>query len=108
MDSTWARVSKVLGRLRDSGRLERRSLPEVDKLFEQQKFITDPEERKKIVWEMDKLAINDSAFLILHWTDSHHIRWNFIKGWTATPNARSTNARMDYVWLDLPELPHAQ
>lgn len=87
---------------------QRRSLPEVDKLFEQQKFITNPEERKKIVWDLDTLAINDSAFLILHWTDSHHIRWNFIKGWTATPNARSTNARMDYVWFDLPELPHAQ
>lgn len=87
---------------------QRRSMPGVDKLFEQQKFITDPEARRKIIWDMDRLAINDSAFLILHWTNSHHIRWNFVKGWTATPNARSTNARMDYVWLDLPELPYAQ
>jgi peptide/nickel transport system substrate-binding protein len=87
---------------------QRRSIPELDKLFEQQKFLRDPEARKKVVWEMDKLAMNDAAFLILHWVDLHHIRWNFVKGWTATPNARSTNARMDYVWLDFPELPPAK
>jgi len=26
----------------------------------------------------------------------------------ATPNIRSTNARIDNIWLDLPELPHAR
>jgi hypothetical protein len=36
------------------------------------------------------------------------VRWNFVKGWTITPDIRSTNARMDYVWLDLPELPHTR
>jgi peptide/nickel transport system substrate-binding protein len=87
---------------------QRRSIPELDRRFEQQKFLPDPEARQQVVWEMDKLAMNDAAFLILHWVNLHHIRWNFVKGWTATPNARSTNARMDYVWLDLPELPPAQ
>jgi hypothetical protein len=37
-----------------------------------------------------------------------HVRWNFVKGWTHTPNIRSTNSRMDTVWLDLPELPHSR
>jgi peptide/nickel transport system substrate-binding protein len=86
---------------------QRRSLPALDQLFEQQKFLVDPEARKQVTWEMDKLAMNDAAFLILHWIDLHHVQWNFVKGWTATPNARSTNARLDYVWLDLPELPPA-
>jgi peptide/nickel transport system substrate-binding protein len=86
---------------------QRHSVPELDKLFEQQKFITDPAARKEVVWEMDKMAMNQAAFLILHWVDLHHIRWNFVKGWTATPNPRSTNPRLDYVWLDLPELPHS-
>ena len=45
---------------------QRRSLPELDKLFEQQKFMADPEARKKVVWEMDTLAMNDAAYLILH------------------------------------------
>jgi len=87
---------------------QRRSLPALDQLFEQQKFLVDPEARKQVTWEMDKLAMNDAAFLILHWIDLHHVQWNFVKGWTATPNARSTNARLDYVWLDLPELPQAR
>ena len=62
---------------------------------------------KEVVWEMDKMAMNQAAFLILHWVDLHHIRWHFVKGWTATPNPRSTNPRLDYVWLDVPELPHS-
>ena len=57
---------------------------------------------------MDTIAMNDAAYVILHWFDLHHVRWNFVKGWTPTPNIRSTNARMDYVWLDLPELPHSR
>ena len=83
-------------------------LLELDMLFEQQKFMTDPTARKDVVWEMDKIAMNQAAFLILHWVDLHHIRWNFVKGWTATPNPRSTNPLLDYVWLDLPELPHSR
>ena len=55
---------------------------------------------------MDALAMNDAAFLILQWVDAFHVRQHFIKGWLPTPNPRSTNARMDYVWMDLPEFPH--
>src|SRR5712692_7593896 len=87
---------------------QRHSLPELDKRFEQQKFMADPEARKKVVWEMDSMAMNDAAYLILIWTDLYHVRWNFVKGWTHTPNIRSTNARMDYVWLDFPELPYSR
>jgi peptide/nickel transport system substrate-binding protein len=87
---------------------QRHAIPALDKLFEQQKFMADPEARRKVIWEMDTLAMNAAAYLILHWFDLHHVRWHFVKGWTATPNVRSTNARMDYVWLDLPELPHTR
>ncbi len=87
---------------------QRHSLPELDKLFEQQKFMADPEARKRVVWEMDKLAMNDAAYLIMLWGELYHVRWNFVKGWTHTPNIRSTNSRMDYVWMDLPELLHSR
>jgi ABC-type transport system substrate-binding protein len=87
---------------------QRHSLPDLDKLFAQQKFTPDLEARKKRIWDMDKLAMNDAAYLVLHWFDLNHVRWNFVKGWTITPNIRSTNARMDYVWLDLPELPYSR
>ena len=87
---------------------QRHSLPELDKLFEQQKFMADPEARQKIVWDMDTIAMNDAAYLVLQWPVFFHVRWNFVKGWTHTPNIRSTNSRMDTVWLDLPELPHSR
>jgi peptide/nickel transport system substrate-binding protein len=87
---------------------QRRSLPALDTLFEQQKFLADPEARKQVVWEMDTLAMNDAAYLVLLWPEFYHVRWNFVKGWTHTPNLWSTNVRMDTVWLDLPELPHAR
>jgi peptide/nickel transport system substrate-binding protein len=87
---------------------QRRSLPALDKLFEQQTFMADAEARKQVIWEMDKLAMNDAAYLILMWPEFFHVRWDFVKGWTQTPNLWSTNVRMDSVWLDLPELPHAR
>ena len=87
---------------------QRHSVPEIDQLFEQQKFMTDPVARKEVIGRMDKVAMNQAAFLILHWIDLHHVQWNFVKGWTATPNPRSTNPRLDYVWLDFPELPHSR
>jgi peptide/nickel transport system substrate-binding protein len=87
---------------------QRRSLPALDTLFEQQKFMADPEARQKVVWEMDKMAMNDAAYLVLLWPEVYHVRWDFVKGWILTPNVWSTNARMDNVWLDLPELPHAR
>ncbi len=87
---------------------QRRSLPALDALFEQQKFMGDPEARKQVVWEMDTLAMNDAAYLVLMWPEFYHVRWNFVKGWTHTPNLWSTNVRMDTVWLDLPELPYSR
>jgi peptide/nickel transport system substrate-binding protein len=87
---------------------QRRSIPALDALYEQQKFMADPEARKKVVWEMDTIAMNDAAYLVLMWPEFYHVRWNFVKGWTQTPNLWSTNTRMDTVWLDLPELPHSR
>ena len=87
---------------------QRRSIPALDALYEQQKFMADPEARKKVVWEMDTIAMNDAAYLVLMWPEFYHVRWNFVKGWTHTPNLWSTNTRMDTVWLDLPELPHSR
>src|SRR5256712_9929274 len=43
---------------------QRHSVPEIDQLFEQQKFMTDPVARKEVIWGMDKVAMNQAAFLI--------------------------------------------
>jgi len=62
----------------------------------------------EIIWDMDAMAMNDAAYLVLMWPEFYHVRWNFVKGWTQTSNLWSTNVRMDTVWLDLPELPHSR
>ena len=87
---------------------QRRSLPALDARFAQQTFMADPEARKKVIWVMDQMVMNDAAYLILLWPEFYHVRWQFVKGWTHTPNLWSTNVRMDTVWLDLPELPHSR
>ena len=93
----------------DGGRwYQRRSIPELDALYEAQKFEPDFDKRQELTWEMDEIAMTDSSFMILHWFLINHARWNFVKGWTASANIRSTNARMEYVWLDFPELPHSR
>ena len=84
---------------------QHRSLPELDDLWAAQDVESDLEKRRELVWEMDELAMNDAASLIMGWFIINHAKWDFVKGWTATPDIRSTNARMEYVWLDFPQLP---
>ena len=84
---------------------QRRSIPELDELYVAQRFEPDFDKRQQLTWDMDEIAMNDSSFMILHWFLINHARWDFVKGWTASANIRSTNARMEYVWLDWPELP---
>jgi peptide/nickel transport system substrate-binding protein len=83
----------------------RQSVPEIDRLYEEQKFEPDLEKRKELVWQMDEIAMNQSGWIMLQWWDFHHLRWPYVKGWTPSPIARSTNSRMIYTWLDFPELP---
>src|SRR5713101_5917513 len=52
---------------------QRHSLPELDRLFEQQKFMAEPEARQKVVWEMDTMAMNDAAYLVLLWPEVYHV-----------------------------------
>ena len=82
---------------------QRRSIAELDELFAQQKGEGDFEKRRELVWEMDQIAMNDASFLILHWWQFNRVQWDFVKGLTSTASARTTNARMTYTWLDLPE-----
>jgi len=84
---------------------QRSSIPQLDKLYEQQKFMADFEERRKVAWEMDKLAMNDAAWLILLYFDKSQVQWDFVKGFTTTTIFSHTGARLKYTWLDFPELP---
>jgi peptide/nickel transport system substrate-binding protein len=82
---------------------QRRSIPELDEIFNQQKGEGDFEVRRALVWEMDQIAMNDASYMILQWLQANFVKWDFLKGITATANPRTTNARLKYTWLDLPE-----
>ena len=84
------------------GAWTRRVNLELDDLFQKQLFMADVEERKKVVWEMDKIAMNDAAFNILLWTVTEHLRRDFIRGWTSFPAIQGTGIRMEHLWLDIP------
>ena len=84
------------------GSWARNSNAEIDALYEKQLFIADEDERKKIVWEMDAIAMNDASLNILLWTVTEHLRRDFIKGWVSFPSVQNTSVRMEHVWLDIP------
>ena len=77
---------------------------DIDALYQKQIFLTDRDERQKIAWEIDKWAMNESGRSVLLWSAFEHIQRDYVKGWTPHPDARNTNGRLEYVWLDLPEV----
>ena len=82
---------------------QRHSVPEIDDLFNRQKSEPDFEKRRELVWEMDQVAMKEASYFPLQWLQANFVKWDFVKGMTATANPRTTNARLKYLWLDLPE-----
>ena len=82
--------------------------PRIDALYEKQIFLADQEERKRIAWEIDTWAMEQSAHINLIWMSAEHLKWDFVKGWSPFPNYFGTTMGMEYVWLDLPELPFSR
>ena len=80
------------------------SNPEIDALYAKQVFMVDKEERKQVAWEIDRLAVDDSGFIILYWAVSELLTWEFVKGWRRNPSFwGQTDMRLEHVWLDLPD-----
>jgi len=71
----------------------------IDDLFSRQGRATDPEERKKILRQLEKRLLDDEAHVIytLQWhrTIPHLSK---VKGWTITPS-HYLNNQLDTVWL---------
>ena len=86
-----------------SGWYHRNTLPTLEANFEAQKFATDRDARRELVWDIQREMVDESAWMVLYWFNLHHAKWQFVKGWVNSPLIPHTIARMDYVWLDLPE-----
>ena len=78
-------------------------LPTLEANFEAQKFETDKDARRDMIWEIQREMVESPSWMVLYWFNLHHAKWGFVKGWVNSPLIPHTTARMDYVWLDLPE-----
>jgi peptide/nickel transport system substrate-binding protein len=74
--------------------------PELEKLFNQQSTIADQEQRKKLVWEIDKKLQEDGARPIIYHFRAATCRQPEVKGLTIMVNSQYNGWRFEDVWLD--------
>jgi ABC-type transport system substrate-binding protein len=74
--------------------------PEVDRLIALQSKEGDKQKRKEIVWQIEKILVDDAARPII----DHNINatcWHpYVKGWMVKDNAIYNNTRFEDLWLD--------
>jgi peptide/nickel transport system substrate-binding protein len=73
-------------------------LPEVDQLFKQQSQTLNPDARKKLVHEMDRLVLHSHGSLLPHWGNYLTAHWPQVRNWVQHPSLYN-NQRMQDVWL---------
>jgi peptide/nickel transport system substrate-binding protein len=69
-------------------------------LFEKQSMMTDIEERKKLVWEIDKQLQEDGARPIIFNGKLATCHQPYVKGFTMMTNSLYNGWRMEDIWLD--------
>jgi peptide/nickel transport system substrate-binding protein len=73
---------------------------EIEKLFDQQSQQTDVQERKKLVWEIDKKLQEDVARPIIFHSRQGTCWQPYVKGITIMVNSSYNGYRYEDVWLD--------
>ena len=73
-------------------------LPEVDELFRQQSQALDPQERKKLVREMDRRILHSHGSPLLYWGNYLTAQWPQVRNWVQHPSLYN-NQRLQDVWL---------
>ena len=74
--------------------------PEVDKLIDRQSAEADQENRKQLVWEIERKLAEDGARPIIFY-DRRDTCWQpYVKGLTIMVDSVFSGARMEDVWLD--------
>src|SRR6266478_190214 len=74
--------------------------PEVDKLVERESMEADPENRKKLVWEIEKKLVEDVARPVIFYPRGATCHQPEVKGLTIMVNSIYNGWRMEDVWLD--------
>jgi peptide/nickel transport system substrate-binding protein len=82
----------------DSGNWGRFSDPRIDDLFARQTRVLDPSERKKLVNEIEKIALENAYYIPGLWWRRAVVHWAKVKNYVAPPNHYS-NQKLQDVWL---------
>ncbi len=76
------------------------SNPEIDALYAKQASILDPAQRKSIINELERKAIEWAIDITVFWTLSFQLWWPEIKNVPETPSLYDDRYRYDQVWLE--------
>jgi peptide/nickel transport system substrate-binding protein len=76
----------------------RSSDPRIDELFKRQQRALDPVERKKLVIEIQRIALENAYYLPGLWWTRNMVHWAKVKNYVAPPNYYS-NQKLQDVWL---------
>jgi peptide/nickel transport system substrate-binding protein len=74
--------------------------PEVDTLVDQQSIESDPEKRRRLVWQIERRLAEDGARPIMFYPRGATCRQPYVKGLTIMVNGIYNGWRMEDVWLD--------
>jgi peptide/nickel transport system substrate-binding protein len=74
--------------------------PEVDKLVDRQSIETDPEKRRRLVWQIERRLAEDGARPVIFYPRGATCRQPYVKGLTIMVNSIYNGWRMEDVWLD--------
>jgi peptide/nickel transport system substrate-binding protein len=72
----------------------------VDKLLAEQSRETDREKRKKIVWEIEKYLVKDTARPVIQFSVAGNCWQNYVKNYVPHDNSQYNYVRYEEVWLD--------
>jgi peptide/nickel transport system substrate-binding protein len=73
---------------------------EVDKLLAAQSRELDKEKRKKIVWEIERILVEDAARPVILHSSAGNCWQPYVKGYKPHDNSQYNNLRFEEVWLD--------
>src|SRR3954453_23908239 len=73
---------------------------EVDKLLAAQSRELDKDKRKKIVWDIERILVEDGARPMIEWGVSSNCWQPDVKGYVPHDNSQYNNLRLEDVWLD--------
>jgi peptide/nickel transport system substrate-binding protein len=74
--------------------------PEVDRLLSAQSRELDREKRKKIVWDIERLLVDDAARPSIQFAVAGNCWQPYVKNYVPHDNSQYNNLRFEEVWLD--------